>query len=280
MYAFIHIEKTGGSTLTTILRRSFGTRHCDIRLPLAKRRYHSRVQRACIDLADLQRVQLLYRNLCGIAGHFVTPYSELARQCPELRYFAFVRDPVARYRSHFLNRSLSHTEQAFDEWTASAWSQNWQTRMIAGEPNAEKAIEIIEQRVGFIGLTERFDESVVMLGDWLGEPSFRGEYRPANQLKKKRRPRDVAREQTDMRYLKTDRALARMAEVNAEDQKVYDYVTSTVFPRQVAALREALPAKVAALQQRCHDAGLLMESLWANFYRNFVYEPLVRCHAM
>lgn len=38
MYAFVHIEKTAGSTLNTIFRRSLGTRHCDIRLRLAKRR--------------------------------------------------------------------------------------------------------------------------------------------------------------------------------------------------------------------------------------------------
>jgi hypothetical protein len=228
----------------------------------------------------LQRVQRLYRNLSGIAGHFITPYSELARQCPNLRFFAFLRDPMARFRSQYLNRSPSHTEQAFDEWASGKWTHNWQTRMIAGEPNAEKAIDIIGRRVGFIGLTERFDESVVMLGEWLGEPGFRGEYRPANQLKKKRRPRDLARERTDMSYLKTDRVRARMAEINAEDQKVYDFVTSTVFPQQVAAHRESLPSKVEALQQRCREAGLLMESLWANFYRNFVYEPLVRWHAM
>jgi hypothetical protein len=48
MYAFVHIEKTAGSCLNTILRRSFGMRHCDIRLPLAKRRSET-----CAALPDI-----------------------------------------------------------------------------------------------------------------------------------------------------------------------------------------------------------------------------------
>jgi hypothetical protein len=43
VYAFIHIEKTAGSTLTTILRRSFGTRRSDIRLPPANYLYRAGV---------------------------------------------------------------------------------------------------------------------------------------------------------------------------------------------------------------------------------------------
>lgn len=52
--------------------------------------------------------------------------------------------------------------------------------MIAREPNAQKAIELVSTRVDFVGLTERFDESVLMLGGWLQEPGFRPEYRRAN----------------------------------------------------------------------------------------------------
>jgi Sulfotransferase family len=278
MYAFIHIEKTGGSTLTGILRRSFGTRHCDIRLPASKRPLNRADRRQCIDLIDLRRVQRLYRNLSGIAGHYVKPYNELGR-LPMLRFFMFVRDPASRFRSHFLNRAKCHTEQAFHDWTSESWNHNWQTKMIAGEPNSAKAIDLIAERIGFVGLTERFDESLVMLEQWLGEPDFRGEYRPANQLHQKRRPHDLARQRTDLSYLQSDHVRARIAEFNAEDQKVYDFVTSTVFPQQVAAYQHDLPTKLQILQQRCRGAGLLMESLWSGFYRNFIYEPLVAAHA-
>ena len=216
----------------------------------------------------------------GIAGHYVKPYNELGQLEPPLRFFTFLRDPAARFRSHYLNRSPRYTEEAFHEWVGGdGWTHNWQTRMIAGEPNSEKAIEMISRRIGFVGLTERFDESVAMLGQWLGEPGFRGEYRPANQLSKKRRPRDVVRQRTDLSYLQSERIRARIAEVNAEDQKVYDFVKSTVFPAQLAAYRGDLAAEVRALRERSRAAWWLIESPWSGFYRNFIYEPLVHLRA-
>lgn len=281
MYAFVHIEKTAGSTLNTILRRSFGTRHCDIRLPLLKRPADRHDHRICVDAADLRRVRRLYRNLRGIAGHNVKPYANLKAECPEVSYFTVLRDPEKRFRSHFLNRAPGHTPEAFAHWAAQEWVHNWQTKMIAGEPNAAKAIELVAERFGFIGLTERFDESLLMLGQWLAEPEFRAEYQSVNRLSEKRRPRDVAREKSDMSYLDSDRVRARIAEVNAEDQKLYDYVIKHVFPRQVNAYQGDLPADLRQLQDRNRcKAAELAEPRWGSFMRNYIYKPLLHCHAL
>jgi hypothetical protein len=282
MYAFVHVEKTGGTTLLSILRRSFGTRHCDIRVPLNKRPATYRDIRPCVDAEDLRRVRRVYRNLRGISGHNVKPYSDLSGRFPNMRFFTFMRDPQSRFVSHFLNRGKCHTREAFDEWISTKWLHNWQTKMIAGEPNGEKAIELIRQRVGFIGLTERFDESLVMLGQWLDEPGYRPEHRPLNRLSEKRRPRDLVRETTDMSYLESDRVRALIAEVNAEDQKIYDFVTATRYPQQVASYRGDLQADVEALQQRNRGIGPqeLTEPLWPNFFRNWVYKILLHVHAL
>jgi hypothetical protein len=280
MYAFMHIEKTAGSTMTTILRRSFGTRHCDIRLPMAKRLQRNGDQKPCVDAADLARARRLYPNLSGIAGHSVKPYEELGEMSPEIRFFTFLRDPAKRFMSHFLNRARVYTRDAFDAWVSSPWTQNWQTKVIAGAPDASKAIEIICQRIGFVGVTERFDESLVMLGQWLAEPGFRGEYRRVNQLKEKRRPRDIERERTDTSYLKTEYAQRRIADANAEDQKVYDFVMTNLYPRQIAAYQGDLQADVTKLQEHNRESGRLFEPLWPAFYRNCVYKPLLRFGAL
>lgn len=280
MYAFMHIEKTAGSTMTTILRRSFGTRHCDIRLPMAKRLRRNLDRKPCVDRDDLERVQRLYPNLRGIAGHSVKPYEELGEMSPEIRFFTFLRDPAKRFMSHFLNRARIYTREAFDEWVSSAWTQNWQTKVIAGVPDANKAIEIIGERIGFVGLTERFDESLVLLGQWIAEPGFSGEYRRVNQLQEKRRPRDIERERTDTSYLKTEYAHRRIAEANAEDQKVYDFVATTIYPQQVAAYQGDLQSDLRTLQERNRECGRLVEPLWPAFYRNCVYKPLLRFGAL
>jgi hypothetical protein len=272
MYAFVHIEKTGGSTLITIFRRSFGIRHCDVRLPLIKRRDDRDDHRICVQAADLRRVCRLYRNLRGISGHNVKPYADLASECPDIRFVTIVRDPVARFRSHFINRAEGHCRQALDSWLASPWVHNWQTKMIAGEPNGQKAIDLIATRFGFVGLTERFDESLLLLAQWLQEPGFRVAYRAANQTSDKRRPRDISRQRSDMSYLDSAEVL--------EDQKVYDFVRDTIYPRQLADYPGDLAADLHEFQQQNRSPGRLREPLWGRVMRNYVYKPLLHCRVV
>jgi hypothetical protein len=280
MYAFVHIEKTAGSCLNTILRRSFGSRHCDIRLPLLKRRFDFRDRKACVDAADLRRVRHLYRNLRGIAGHNVKPHADLHEACPEIQFFTILREPSRRFRSHFLNRGDGNLREDFDRWLATDWVHNWQTKMIAGESNAQKAIDLLCTRFGFVGLTEKFDESLVLLGGWLQEATFCPEYRRVNRLSDKRRPRDFARNQTDMSYLDSDVMRARICEANSEDYKVYEFVTATMYPAQLAAYSGNLAADVETLQQKNQADHPLAEPLWGSFLRNYVYKPLLHCHAL
>jgi hypothetical protein len=285
MYAFVHIERTAGSTVNLILRRSFGTGHCDIRLPLASRGgdrpKHQLDRRVLVDAEVLRRVKRVYRHLKGIAGHNVKPYGDLGLSSPEIRFFTFLRDPAARLRSHFLNALIAdHGPRGFERWMAETWVHNWQTKMIAGEPNAQKAIELLCTRIEFVGLTERFDASVVMLGQWLQEPEFRPEYRRINQLTDKRPPHEVMRLQRDTRYLDADPARARIQEAIAEDQKVYDFVVATIFPRQLASYQGNLQSDLHDLQERNRDPGRLSEPMRSKVMRNYVYKPLLHCRVL
>jgi hypothetical protein len=280
MYAFVHIEKTGGSTLNTVFRRSFGARHCDIRLPLASRRLERRGERMSVEAADVRRVLRLYRKLRGISGHNVKAYADLTAEFPELRFVTIVRDPVARFRSHFVNRARGHDRAALDEWLARGWVQNWQTKMIAGQPSAEKAIELIGTRFGFVGLTERFDESLLLLGQWLEEPGFRAVYRAANRTSDKCRPRDMSRQRSDMSYLDSPEVRAILLDANSEDQKLYDHVTAHVYPRQLAAYRGNIAVDLREFQRQNGAPGHLGEPLWGRVMRNYIYKPLIHCHVM
>jgi len=280
VYAFVPIDKTGGTTLTSILRRSFGTRHCDIRLPLAKRHIDGRNHHARVDAADLCRVERIYRGLRGISGHNVKAYSDLQTVRPDVRYITVLREPKARFRSQFLNRARCHSIEGFERWADDELMHNWQTKMIAGEPNAEKAIDLLATRFGFVWFTERFDEGLVMLGQWLREPGYRPEYRRENQLNEKHRPHDVARQKIDLSYFDSERARARLQEVNAEDQKVYDFVVKTIYPQQVANYVGDITNDTRQLQYRNSRAMLPTESPFSRLMRNFIYKPLLHCHAL
>jgi hypothetical protein len=262
-----------GTTLNAILRRSFGARHCDIRLPLVKRRK----QRAFVEAADLRRVRRLYRNLRGIAGHNVKPYAELKSVCPDIQFFTFLRDPSSRFRSHFLNWAPDHSQEAFDRWTAAEWVRNWQTKMIAGEPNSQKAIDLIGERFGFVGFTERFDESLLLMRDWMREPELQLQYPSLDCINEKRRSRDAVRRISDMSYLDSDATRARIQEVNAEDQKVYDFVASKVYPRQVATFDGDISVELFELKVKNLFASGIEEPFSGSFMRNYIYKPLLHC---
>lgn len=269
----MHIEKTAGRTVRAVLLRSFGAGHCEIRTPYSKREPELDDRRVAVTGADLRRVRRFYRRLRGIAGHNVKAYSDLHAAYPELRYFTFLRDPVRRYLSQFKNRSRAYAREDFERWAALRWTHDWQTRIIAGEPSAQKAIDLLATRIGFVGFTETFDESLLMLGQWLGEPGFRPEYRPVNQLAGKQRARDAARGQADMSYLESPEVRERLREITALDQQVYDYALRECHARQRARYRGDLAADVARLRERNQQLAEWSEPLSSRLLRNWVYKP-------
>jgi hypothetical protein len=269
----VHIEKTAGRTVRAVLLRSFGSGHCEIRTPYAKREPEADDRRVAVTGGDLRKVRRFYRNLRGIAGHNVKAYSDLHVAFPEVRYFTWLRDPVKRYLSHFKNRSRAYAREDFERWADQTWTHDWQTRMIAGEANAQKAIDLLSGRIGFVGLTETFDESLLMLGQWLGEPGFRPEYRPVNQLAGKQRARDSAREQADLSYLDTPAVRERLRAINALDQQVYDFALRECHARQRAAYAGDLAADVATMRERNQNLAEWTEPLSSRLLRNWVYKP-------
>ena len=273
LYAFVHIEKTAGRTVRAVLLRSFGTGHCEIRTPYSRREPESDDRRVHVTATDLRRVRRIYRGLRGIAGHNVKAYSDLETEYPGIRYFTFLRDPVKRYLSHFKNRSRAYGREDFERWAGASWTHDWQTKMIAGEASAQKAIDLLADRVQFVGLTETFDESLLQLGQWLGEPSFRPEYRPVNRLEEKSRSRDLAREQADLGYLEEPAIRERLRAVNSLDQQVYDYAVREFCARQRLAYRGDLAADVAALRERNRQVTNWDEQPSSRLLRNFVYKP-------
>ena len=61
-------------------------------------------------------------------------------------------------------------KDGFEEWVVErAWSRNRQTKSIAGVAAATEAIRIIRAKRIFVGLAERFDESMVLLKALLAE---------------------------------------------------------------------------------------------------------------
>ena len=154
---FVHIPKTGGTTVKFILRNSTYLRHSDLQ-PL--------VRRGIFDGKDFQFMKkVFFFGLHTIAGHSLR--SSAGNFSTPIQYFTIVRDPLRRCLSHYQHtkRAYQRVEKdiSFEEFMQEESFNDCQVRRIAGEPNLEKAIEELTSRYFFVGLLERFAESMLIL---------------------------------------------------------------------------------------------------------------------
>ena len=263
MYAFIHIPKTAGTTLRGVLRRSFGARHCDIKVPPG-----ARDRERMVDAADLRRARKVYPQLAGICGHRVTPYTGLEQAEPQIRFFTFLREPKARLVSHLRHAYRERLEQVTRDqivrYLAEEHRRNRQVRMLCGREDLDAAIQALEQRLGFVGLTESFDESFVLFRRWLGSDRLQPGY-VARRVSRDRTP--LAIDDAELDEL--------VGEANRLDVKLYRHVVERVMPRQRADYGEGLAAEVERQRQAneaFHDTG---EPLSGRLVRGVFYKLLL-----
>ena len=263
LIAYVHVMKTGGQTMCDILRQSFPGRHCDLQA------------RGVATAEDLRFARRFYPGLLSVAGHGVVPLGDLAAACDSIRYFVFLRDPVERCVSHYQYRRNKDETSDFESWVVK--HANYQTRFLLRTSNsgetwpvadAGRAIEAIDRHVGFVGLQERFDESLVLFGRWLGDPALDVAYRARN----------VASSSAIRGQILADpRTVEMIRAYHVEDEKLYRHVRDVVYPRQLAQYGTTLAADVAALRGRlpAPQRRVLSRSR-AAVKRGLFYKPLAR----
>lgn len=235
LLVFVHINKTAGTTLRFILRSSYGARHCDVEP------WHGAWTDPPFSTPDLKRVRKLYPRLASIAGHRVSGYVDLEEPGTDFRYLTFLREPVALCASRFQYQLDYRKKQnlEFEAWIEKDWVRNAQTQRIGGTTDARDAIGVIHRKAMFVGLTERFDESVVLL-QALRAPDLDIAYAPENVAKRS----DVAKR------LLADPGTRRMiVDANEADLELYEHVVREVYPAQQAAYGDSLAGSVASFRQ-------------------------------
>lgn len=248
MLVFVHINKTAGTTVRYILRSSYGARHCDVEPwegTWSDRPFSTR---------DLLRVRRIYPRLMSIAGHRITGHEDLHAPGIDFRYFTFLRDPVSmcasRFQYQIRHRKKKHL--VFEKWIQSDWVRNAQTQRIAGTANACDAISIIEKREMFVGLTELFDESLVLLKA-VRAPDLDIRYARVNVAKSSR----VAQE-----LLSNAATREMIVDANRADLELYEYVQRELHPafrREYGASLDDVVAKYrTTAQARFNKRNLLM----------------------
>lgn len=261
MLVFIHINKTAGRTVRYILRSSFGLRHCEVEP------WHAQSTGPDFSSHDLQRVRRFYPHLESIAGHRVTGYVDLQENGTEFRYFTFMREPLktcaSRFQYNVQYRGKKHL--VFEEWIQRDWPRNHQTKMIAGVADVDEAIRILQAKQISVGLTERFDESMVLLKALM-----------ANNLDISYRPVNVARSNTLAEsLLSTESTRQMLIEANQADLELYDYVKQEYYPTYQREYGPSLEADVARYRQTRSNNFNYWNLALCRLKQYMLYKPLL-----
>jgi hypothetical protein len=285
MYALIHIHKTAGTTLKYILRRNFGPRHFDTTL----------LGQDCVMTAgQLARLRRISPRLRSLAGHGVRAFSDLHEAVPNLRYYTFVRDPIGRNLSNFMAwladdqgkcgfpDTLPELRRSFLRMVEER--ANWQTRSLAGVADAERAIGMFSSRITFVGLVERFDESLVMLRRWMPDVDLDIRYHRLNvsrqRLQHGRWAAATAQRLDRIRGFAggirdDDQLMAELTAHNREDLKLLEHLKNSVYPRQQRQYGDRLANDLARFQADQQASRLRRrDSLTGRAYRHLVLKPL------
>lgn len=257
MLVFVHMHKTGGNTVSHMLRSTYGLRHCQVE-PWTGPPFNPQ---------DLKVVRTLYPRLRSIAGHRITAHVDLPDNGTEYRYFTLMRNPLKLCASRFQYKVqvTGKKNLLFEEWIREEWPRNHQTKWIAGDEDVDKAIRTIQEKNIFVGLTERFDESMVMLKGLV-----------ANDLDISYRRVNVAPKNTiKNQLLETERTRQMIVEAQQADLELYRYVSEEIYPALQREYGPSLATDLAEYQQTRRNSFNYFNLSLCRLKHYFLYKPFL-----
>lgn len=188
---FLHIPKAGGSTLHSIINRNYAKEN------IFTISYNSNAWRlSANDFKSISPDKI--KNITLLKGHMFFGLHKYLNE-KDVKYFTFLRNPVERIISlyyfirnspkHYLYNKIIENNLSIKEFALSdiSWElDNCMTRLISGEDNVDinnctidvynKAIQNIDNYFCFVGISEKYDESLILLKNrfgWKHYPFYR-----------------------------------------------------------------------------------------------------------
>ena len=172
-------------------------------------------------------------NLKIITGHPMRPYIDFGEEAEKaMLWFTFFREPKKRYVSHYLHdfkwtnnfsspRYKYMKDKSIVEWEELEGYANYQTKFLAGEDNVEKAIETLEAKFSWLGLTEEYETSMA---------SFRTRF-DLQDLYVITRAANTNLADRDTRQEVHETYSEFITEMNQNDMRLYEYVKNQIWPK-------------------------------------------------
>ncbi|MCK4921816.1 MAG: sulfotransferase family 2 domain-containing protein [Bacteroidales bacterium] len=254
MFVFVHNEKTAGTSFKFILRNSFGISQCDA----------NSIKRNPFTTRDLKFAKKVFPSLKSITGHnIIEPTKHI--QGNNLQYMTFLREPVMRCISNFQDNTLRQGNTlSLEEWIANGEKQNVQVKRIAGEDNAEKARQLLKEKYFFVGLTERFEDSMKLLSVLSPHP-----------LNLKYKKQIIASDNTIKDEIVNDPVkMELIRKYNKLDIELYDYVWNELFPESINKHIEEI-SKVS-WPSRYYNSIYVFNYRVSIIFNKFIYKTLLK----
>lgn len=245
---FLHIPKAAGSTLHPVLERHYSKRtYHTISLPEQLEAFKQSPE------AERRRIRLLKGHMPFGMHNYLTGdsrYITLLRHPAErvVSHYYYVKRTSDHYLHHFLSSGMSLAD--FASSGLSGELDNGQVRLLSGHDQdipcggcSRDLLDIakrnIEQHFAVAGLTERFDESLVLMGMALGW-SWTPYYLNRNVTQNK----PVAKQIDPL-------ALAAIERANPLDFELYDWV-SLRFQDRLAQHKQTVEERLVRLNRANH----------------------------
>ncbi len=264
IFCFVHIEKAAGMTLHALLRNNFPFSYVTV-TPWYLWSNEAGAELTAEEVRGLARA---LPNLRGFGGHTTRSYCGYADALGRpVRYFTFLREPIARYVSHY-----RHQVHAMKKgWTLDTFLNerrfdDYMTVRLAGRPDVEQAKRQLRKAFCCVGLMERFDESLLLLRGALGYPKMDLRYQRENES---RAPGGASESLEDASVQE------RLRRANRLDLELYRFARDELYPAQVAAYGAGLSADLSALQaaNRGYRFPAWRRAAWTA-YRRLVTRPI------
>jgi hypothetical protein len=243
---FSHIPKTAGMNLHSILRRHFGINHLGINSSSGKK---------YTTYESLKQVLTSFPHLKSIGGHGMQAWVDYKEFEQRLKWYTFLRKPLERVLSHYQHQTLRKTHhRTFEEFLNNKPYQNWSVKMLAGEDNIDKAKQILHEKFLFVGLTERFNESLLLMRKNLQLQNFDPRYTVKVNVAKSNSIAAEIKENLsryeDMIYVS-----------NRLDMELYTYAETVIFPEQLI--------KYGGIEKMNEDMQIFTESYKPTIYHHY-----------
>lgn len=269
LMVFLHLAKTGGRSVDTVLRNTYGQGYIQAQslAPLRPVGLDDGEFVAPVYGEDeVRRVQRRIPWLRAIGGHSLTLWSGVHNICP-VRYVAFMREPMARGASHYqFHVSTSDAPLGWDRWCAWPEHHQHQVRYFDRSGDAEAARAAIEEHGVFVGLLERFEESLLLMQK-LVAPELNVAYQRANTARTNTLARDLLADPVRREQIR---------EMYDQEFPLYEWVKHELWPRYERAYGPGLAEDAARLREDPARAFRRWPDLLAKVQHRFWFEPWVQ----